>query len=297
MKRALVTGSHGFVGRHFCRHLLDAGWTVTPVDIRSPKPASRMDVRDFFRTFDVRYDLVVHLAAVVGGRTMIEGSPLQLAAEDLSIDAEMWRWALRTKPGRIVYYSSSAAYPVDIQNRGPLLRRWLHESDIDLDDVAQPDQSYGWVKLTGEHLAHHAGQLGLTVHVFRPFSGYGADQDKAYPFPALIERAKRREDPFHVWGTGEQVRDWIHIDDVVAATVAAVNADVRGPVNLCTGRGTTFLDLARRIIGAAGYEPKIVPLPDKPAGVLYRVGDPTFMHTFYTPRITLEEGIQQALGG
>lgn len=293
--KALVTGAAGFVGRNIANHLAgDTRWNLTLIDIDSRgRVAFDADIRDFFRSSETHFDLVVHCAAVVGGRLMIEGSPLQLAAEDLSIDAEMWRWALRTKPGRIVYYSSSAAYPVALQDGEPALP--LSEDDIDLDHLATPDQTYGWVKLTGEQLARHAANLGLKVHVFRPFSGYGADQDLAYPFPAIIERARRREDPFTVWGSGEQVRDWIHIGDVVAATMAAVEQDVRGPVNLCTGRATSFLELAQLVTAAAGYRPEIRPRPDMPAGVFYRVGDPARMHEFYTPKISLEEGIARAL--
>lgn len=293
MKRALITGSDGFIGRHFCKHLFDFGWSITPIDIAAKNPTSRMDVRDFFREFDSRYDLVVHCAAVIGGRAMIDGSPLQLAAEDLSIDAEMWRWALCTKPGRIVYFSSSAAYPIALQTGRP--PHVLTEDDINLDSVRNPDMTYGWVKLTGEQLAHHATRLGLNVTVLRPFSGYGADQDDTYPFPAIINRAHRREDPFVLWGPGTQVRDWIHVDDVIAGTMAVVDQGVTGPVNLCTGRPTSFLELAGMVTKASGYSPRIEPLPHKPTGVQYRVGDPTLMHTLYKPRICLEDGIEQAL--
>jgi nucleoside-diphosphate-sugar epimerase len=300
VKAALVTGAAGFVGRHMTRRLLDDGWDVLGFDLVDTPVAhgrymhTQSDIRTYFQSnVSNNWDLVVHCAAVVGGRLMIDGSPFQLAAEDLSIDAEMWRWALRTKPGAIVYYSSSAAYPVEIQN----LRLGLpsREEYIRLDDVRQPDQTYGWVKLTGEQMARHAANLGLRVHVLRPFSGYGSDQDLSYPFPAIIDRARRRADPFEIWGPGTQVRDWIHIDDVVAATMAAVEQDVRGPVNLCTGQATPFLELAKLVTSVAGYSPEIVPRPDMPAGVFYRVGDPTRMNEFYTPKVTLEEGIARAL--
>jgi nucleoside-diphosphate-sugar epimerase len=110
---ALVTGHRGFVGRHMFRALEARGYNVIGLDLLD-RPTAH-DARDYFRTFDTRFDLVVHCAAVVGGRTMIDGEPLRLAAEDLSIDAELFRWALRTRPGRIVAFSSSAAYPTFLQ--------------------------------------------------------------------------------------------------------------------------------------------------------------------------------------
>jgi nucleoside-diphosphate-sugar epimerase len=293
MKRALVTGSAGFVGRHMRAALELAGWDVEGLDV---KRHPREDVRRFFQWDDGShgdaYDLVVHCAAVVGGRQMIEGSPLSLAV-DLSIDAELFGWALRTRPGRIVYFSSAAAYPVRYQR---MHLRWrLVENMIDLDDIQSPDLVYGWSKLTGEMLARHARAAGIRVTVLRPFSGYGEDQDLDYPFPSFIDRAARRADPFDVWGTGLQVRDWIHIDDVVGATMTCIEQELDGPLNLGTGRSTSFLELATLVTGAADYQPARTLHRDKPAGVAYRVADPTNMLQVYRPRVTLEEGIARAL--
>jgi nucleoside-diphosphate-sugar epimerase len=289
--RVLVTGSAGFVGRHFVRHYHDRNDDVVEVDIRNDD-----DCRRFFAWSDMRYDLVIHCAAVVGGRTMIDGQPLHLACEDLSIDAALFAWALRTRPKRIVYFSSSAAYPVWAQTEGCAFR--LHEDLIGDDQTyGLPDQTYGWVKLTGERLAAEANAEGIRTHVFRPFSGYGTDQHLDYPFPAIIGRAWRAERPFDIWGRGDSARDWIHVDDIVGAVQATIDADVVGPLNLCTGRATTFEQLARMAMTAAAYESPIRYLGDQPTGVHWRVGDPTLLHQIYTPRVTLEEGIARALKG
>lgn len=297
--KALVTGHAGFVGRHMCAALETAGWDVYGIDIAEPRRGDshwwRGDARDFFRSSDITWDLVVHLAAVVGGRALIEGDPLRVA-QDLAIDADMFRWALRTRPGRVVYYSSSAVYPVSFQN-GPFPLLVLQEDYLRWDDdhLGTPDMTYGWAKLSGEVLAGYARAEGLRVQVFRPFSGYGTDQALDYPFPSFIRRARERQDPFQVWGDGRQVRDWIHIDDVITATLIAVDEEVPGPVNLCTGRATSFDELAGLVTAEAGYSPVVEHLTGRPSGVARRVGDPTRMRTFYTPRVTLEEGIRRAL--
>ena len=303
-RRALVTGHRGFIGRHIHAALVGHGWEVHGIDL-----ADGFDAVDFFRrpaSADVGIDLVVHCAALVGGRKVIEGQQATLAARDLALDAALFEWAMRARPGRIVYFSSSAAYPLELQTRQWIdrLDRWggmprtgqLDEDCIDLDDVDQPDASYGWVKLTGERLAAWATtEADLAVHVFRPFSGYGHDQDPAYPFPAYINRAARREAPFDVWGTGDQCRDFIHVDDVVGAVLAAVELDVRGPVNLGTGRATSFNELAGLVMDAAGYSTAIRHLPGEPVGAFYRVADPARLLEFYVPRVSLEEGIERAL--
>lgn len=291
--KALVTGASGFLGRHFAHALTAAGWEVRRVDVAGREP---WDAREYFRWATTRVDLAIHCAAVIGGRQGIEGSPLSLAV-DLSLDAELFQWAMRTRPGRVVYVSSSAAYPVGFQAQpmrpGDAIR--LKEGWVDLDDPGQPDLLYGWTKLTGELLARHAREADVPVTVVRPFSGYGADQDPAYPFRAFLDRARRREDPFTIWGDGEQVRDFIHVSDVVAGTLALVKAEVDGPVNLGTGRPTSFNELARLMTRAAGYEPEFRHETARPTGVRYRVADTTLLARYYRPKVTLEEGIEMAL--
>lgn len=302
VKRALVTGDRGFLGRHFTAELRRRGYDVTGMDV---KASSSQDCRNYFRRYLSRgpqyreinaghWDLVVHCAAVVGGRATIDGDPLA-TAESLSIDAEMFRWAAVAKPGRVLYFSSSAAYPVAYQT--PAWSEPLSEDDARLSgSVAMPDQVYGWSKVTGELLANRLREAGVPVTVVRPFSGYGEDQDEAYPFRAILGRVLRREDPLEVWGSGEQVRDWIHVDDVVAGALAVAESGTEDPVNLCTGRPTSFVELARMMADVAEYSPEIKPLADRPAGVAYRVGDPTRMRRFYEPRVRLEDGIRRALG-
>lgn len=284
MKRALVSGDRGFVGKHFRRHLTALGWDVYGCDVRGKDPE---DCRVLFKQDTTRYDLVVHLAAIVGGRQTIEGDPLKVAT-DLSIDAEMFNWAVRTGQPRVVYYSSSAAYPIHYQDK--LYAGRLYEEMIRPDEPMMPDFTYGWAKLTGEMLAGYARSYGTKVHVLRPFSGYGPGQPLDYPFPSFAERARQRADPFEVWGPGTQQRDFIHINDVIEGTMAVVDADCELPVNLCTGRAVSFNQLAE-MFGARNVKNHL----DQPVGVFRRVGDTNRMSAFYTPKITLEQGIQEAL--
>lgn len=293
--RALVTGDRGFLGRHFAAELKRRGWDVVGCDVKTARSQDcrRLFAEDVRRRAMPHWDLVVHCAATIGGRATIDGDPLA-TAESLSIDAEMFRWAAVARPGRVLYFSSSAAYATWLQSAdGP--RRALDEDCFHTTPL-QPDQVYGWSKATGELLASRLRETGVPVTVVRPFSGYGEDQDEDYPFRALLERVRRREDPLTVWGSGEQVRDWIHVDDVVAGALAVAESGTAEPVNLCTGEPASFRELAIMMTLAAGYRPEIRPLPDRPAGVAYRVGDPKRMFAHYVPRVRLEGGIRRALG-
>ena len=288
--RVLVTGWSGFVARHLHAAMIDRGWTVTGIELRDP---FLYDALDFFRTDDRRWDLAIHCAAVVGGRASIDGSPLGVAT-NLALDSWYMRWLVKTGTPRAVFFSSSAAYPVEFQQARDGIRR-LREDDIDLTDPRTPDATYGLAKLTGEHLVPYAEAEGCRILVARPFSGYGEDQADCYPFPAFAARARRREDPFTIWGDGSSCRDWIHVDDVVGATLALLDAEVTGPVNLGTGRGTSFDELAGLMTKQAGYAPEFRYEAGAPQGVHTRVCDPSRMLAHYEPKVSLEEGVHRAV--
>jgi len=281
--KILITGHKGFVGRNFLKALPDS--EITGVDLKDGN-----DCRDYFKTNADKFDLVIHLAAIVGGRATIENEPLSVAT-DLSIDAEFFNWVKITKPTNVVYFSSSAAYPISLQKARNQHR--LAEYEINLDDIENPDLTYGWAKLTGEYLSQFITESNMFV--FRPFSGYGSDQDSNYPFPSFIDRALAGVEVFDIWGDGEQVRDFIHIQDIVQAVLWHVQTGYAGTFNLCSGEATTFNQLAEMICNEAKLNPTFNHITTAPVGVAYRVGSPLLSHIYYKPQISLLEGIRRAL--
>ena len=281
--KVLITGDKGFVGKYFTRYFDQKKWTVYGMDIKD-----NGDCRELFKDLDRQFDLVIHLAAIVGGRESIEGRPMAVA-DNFSIDSEFFQWCLKTKPKKVVYFSSSAAYPTHYQ-QGTEAKR-LQEWMITPSAPHSPDMTYGMAKVIGEYLASFVEN----VHIFRPFSGYSYLQDTSYPFPMYIRRAVKKSDPFEVWGPGTQTRDFIHIEDIVSAVLTAVEEGITGPINLGTGRSTSFLELAQMSMDAVGYKGEILTRPDKPVGCMHRVSDNTKLLSFYTPKITLEAGIIEAV--
>jgi GDP-L-fucose synthase len=333
--RVLVTGSQGFIGRHFVKRLLDDGHTVTAIDnmysgvelvdwmfkpnayhpkTRSVPNLQLMigDCRSFFSTAvpgslwsASRFDLVIHCAAIVGGRVKIEDDPLEVAI-DLAIDAEFFRWVTAAKPSpKVVYFSSSAVYPLELQTREKHVA--LSEAYVNFNQsrFSKPDMTYGWSKLSGEFLAKMAhDKYKLEVAIYRPFGGYGEDQSLHYPFPSIIKRVIDGGNPVMVWGSGDQERDFIHVDDIVEAVLTTYDKLSGKVLNLGTGIPTSFFRLAEEIVlqavGQAAAEGKhreqaIRNDPLKPEGVFSRVADIHEMSKLYTPKISLAEGIKRAL--
>ena len=240
------------------------------------------------------FDDVFHFAAIVGGRAKIDGDPMMVAL-DLSIDAEFFYWVCRTKPARVLYPSSSAAYPVNLQSESHAIA--LSESDIDFQNMGEPDMTYGWSKLTGEYLAMIAAKYyDISVTCIRPFSGYGEDQDLTYPIPAIAQRAARKENPFEVWGSGKQGRDFVHIDDVLDCTLLAMDHIKDGrAINIGQGQLTSFLDIIEIFTDFAGYKPTIKPLLDKPVGVHSRYCNMDWVkeNLGWEPKISIREGMRR----
>ncbi len=248
--------------------------------------------REYQLSFE-QFSDVFHFAAIVGGRAKIDGDPMMVAL-DLSIDAEFFYWLCKYPPKRVLYPSSSAAYPVSLQGKGGSVA--LKESDIDYNsNLGVPDMTYGWSKMTGEYLAQIAARhYGLNVVCIRPFSGYGEDQDLSYPIPAIAARAARKEDPFEVWGTGEQARDFVHIDDVLDFIFILMNHVSDGSGwNIGSGQLTNFLQIIELMTGFAGYKPSIKKLLDKPVGVHARYADMSQVYNRFgwKPKISLKEGM------
>jgi len=321
--KVLITGGAGFVGRYFTNTLLNLGNDVTVVDsivagtgavdpTKSPWYVGNphdfagfkfvnQDCRDFFKSNSASsFELIIHLAAIVGGRLVIERNPMAVA-EDLEIDSSFWRWVTTASQAHVISFSSSAAYPISLQRLES--HRPLVESDIDFRvSIGIPDLSYGWAKLTSEYLGVFCHQKhGIKIANYRPFSGYGPDQDLSYPFPSIMKRVyehKTSDEGLHVWGSGMQERDFIHIQDVVDNVLSTYkNLQDGSSLNLGTGTGTNLLRLAAIALETLGKDCVVSGMSNMPEGVFSRVADINLSHNTYkmNNKIDLREGIRQGL--
>ena len=320
MKKILITGGAGFVGRRFVKYFLEKGDKVIVVDNIAPFTGGinpkkgwplfnpydyknfkfyKEDCRIWFRKFnDKEIDYALHLAAMVGGRQIIEYNPL-IVADDLSIDSHYWQWAKINRPKKNICFSSSACYPIKFQTKNSY--KLLKENDVNFKkDLSVPDLTYGWSKLTSEYLAKIAYEKhGLKSVCYRPFSGYGEDQDLSYPFPSICKRVLENENKKNltVWGSGYQMRDFIYIDDCVNAVIKTMNKiNNADALNLSNGKFLNFKDFAKKTANIVGYDPNIKGTTNKPEGVFARAGDTYKQKKFgIKNKVSLDDGIKKTL--
>lgn len=280
--RILVTGAAGFIGSHITKAAVLAGHDVRGIDTGS-------DCRDYFRMHTPSFDAVIHCAAAVV-TTADKARAGAAVAENLEIDAALFRWAASARPGRLVYFSSSCVYPAWLAQPG----RQLRENHVDLRRPSWPDGLYGWIKLTGEQLAAQLTADGVPVTVVRPFSVYGPGMREGFAVSGLAAQVAQRADPLVIWGNAEQVRDFIHVTDVSRAVLAAIGHGIDGAVNLGTGRGTSLASLALLMTAAAGYAPEIKTDESLPAGPLSLVADNARLRSFCPPVTLLADYLAAA---
>ena len=319
MSKVLVTGGCGFVGRHLIQRLLIENNEVHCVDplaslsgaiqpkdwpLFNPLDYDNFhyyseDCRNWFsRVKDSDFSYAFHLAAMVGGRKMIENNPLAIA-DDLSIDAAFWQWAVQTRPGKSIVFSSSAAYPIHLQR--PDSYTLLKENMITFDEnLGMPDLTYGWAKLTHEYCARLAYEKhGIESVSYRPFSGYGVDQDDSYPFPSICKRilANQGASEIKVWGSGKQMRDFIHIDDCIDGVFLTMDKIKDGSaLNLSTGEFTSFIDFVVTAAEILGFEPNVIGSSNTPEGVFARGGDTSLQEQFgFSVKRDFKTGIKEAM--
>jgi len=218
MARILITGAHGFIGKHLAKHLAAQGHHVSGLGhgIWPEAEASRWGVADWvngdvhsanLRTLQARHEpeLVFHLA---GGSTV--GAAIANPREDffrtVASTVELLEWIRLDLPTvRLIAVSSAAVYGSG--TRGPIAE----------DTVGVPYSPYGHHKRMMESLCRsHADTYGLDFRVARLFSVYGPELKKQLLWD-MCTRLAAGESPLVLGGTGQELRDWTHVTDVVAA--------------------------------------------------------------------------------
>jgi nucleoside-diphosphate-sugar epimerase len=295
MARYLISGSSGFLGSELACRLTNQGHTVIGVDIVPGVFTTHLQPIESF-DISTNYDAVFHFAAYVKGREEIENNFLAIT-KNIEIDRIVIEKIIQCPPERFVYPSSSAVYPTTYQQD---VHKPLCETDIDFatNTIGVSDHLYGWTKLTTERMLWELKDT-IDISIIRPFSGYGSKQSLDYPVPNLINIVKNNPNNIKVWGTGEQTRDFVYIDDIVDTLEWCLTDTTKfRVVNVGTGIATSFVEVIQLVhmLVHNSYTPEIKRILTKPVGVLNRYCDATLQKQLgIYPKISLEQGIKLML--
>jgi UDP-glucose 4-epimerase len=240
-------------------------------------------------------EVVFHLAADHGGRGYVDLHQAACAG-NLLLDGLIFRSCLKAKVGKVVYASSGCVYPNYIQTQ-PQEVLYLTE-----DKVGPPfdaDNLYGWAKLMGEMtLKAYWKEWGLKSASCRYFTVYGPRGHENHAVIAMIARAFTRQDPFVVWGNGEQIRNWTHVSDIVSGTMLAAEKIEDGTaVNLGTMERTRVIDAAREVLNYMGHKARFELHPEMPTGPMNRVADNSLARTLlgWQPKVKFMDGLRSTI--
>ena len=310
-KRILVTGGASFIGSHLTDALVDKGAKVRVVDnLSSGRLANIQSHIESGQVDFVEADLtepgiaqkvvdgtqiVFHLAADHGGRGYVD---LHQAActTNLALDGMLFRACHELGVEKVVYASSGCVYPNHLQtDPGEML--YLQE-----DMVGPPfdaDNMYGWAKLMGEMTLQSFHQdWGLKSASCRYFTVYGERGHENHAVIAMVARAFIAQDPYVVWGNGEQIRNWTHVDDIVSGTIlAAEKIDDGTAINLGTMERTRVIDAVQEVLSYTGHDAKIELHPEMPTGPMNRVADNALARRLldWSPQVNFVDGLHRTI--
>jgi UDP-glucose 4-epimerase len=314
-KNILVTGGASFIGSHLVDKLVASGSIVSVIDDLSSgiignleKSMSSIkfieaDLRD---TSTSKYfkdqDFVFHLANIHGGRGFIETHPGEIC-QNFLIDGNVFRSCHEHGVKKVVYTSSACAYPTNLQSSNlEDQERYLSEEMANpfKKGAALADGEYGWAKFMGEMaLKAYNKQYGMKGVSCRLFTVYGPRENESHAVIALIAKALVRQDPYEIWGTGQQDRNFTYVSDIVdGIMLSGLKIDDCRSINIGTSEITKIVDAAKIIMEILKFSPNKINFDtSKPEGVHARAASIEMQKKWlnWEPVISFDEGIKSTI--
>ena len=300
-KRVLVTGGSGFVGINLVLELLkhEAHIRVPvhnrPFIIKDPRIktvrgdlASAEDCQSIMEGID----FVFHAAGAVGAAGVGPARQLEGIALNLSLTARVLQAAWNAGVEKVLLLSSSTVYPA--------FEHPIKEEEMWDGPPHATYMGYGWMKRYLEKQAEFvASRSQLKIAIVRPTAVYGRwdnfDAEAGHVIPALIMRAVNKENPFVVWGTGDEIRDFLHISDLARGCLLALEKyAVCDPINIGYGETVSVRQVANSILRNADHaDAEVIFDSSRPTTIPFRAVDTSKARRIlgFKPSISIEEGL------
>ena len=275
-KKVLIAGGAGFIGTNLALSLVarDARLRLTLHEkpLQATIPGAEILALDLRRPEHCAQavegmDYVFLAAAHTSGAAVIRTTPLVHITPNVLINTLMLEAAHRAKVAKFCFISSGAAYP-------PTADRPVREAEMFDGDPHEVYFAAGWMKRYAEKIAQP-----MPTVVVRPSNVYGPydkfDFNVSHVTAALIRRVVERQSPLEVWGTGEDIRDLIYVDDFIEGLLAAfATAKPHLAINICSGTGHSVRQILQKILVADGYDNADVRYdPSRPSTIPVRLMD------------------------
>ena len=294
-KRVVVTGGAGFIGSHVVRNLVER--RGVPAE-RILVPRSReYDLRtmEACRTAVAGQDVVIHLAAVVGGIGFNQAQPATLFYDNLMMSAQLLEAARQAGVQKVVSVGTACSYPKVV----PVP---FDEADIWDGYPEETNAPYGLAKkMMLVQSAAYRQQYGMNAVVVIPFNAFGPgdnfDPRSSHVIPALIRKCFE-EDTLVVWGDGSPSRSFVYVEDVAEGIVlAAERLNDSEPVNIGTEEETTIRRVVELVVEYTGFRGQVVYDTSKPNGQPRRSAGIARARRLlgYEPRWSFEEGLKRTV--
>jgi GDP-L-fucose synthase len=297
--RFVVTGGSGFLGSHLVIRMKDQGANLVFV----PKSTEYNLVKEeaIVRLFkEARPDIVIHLAAVVGGIGANRENPGRFFYENLMMGAQLMEQARLFGVGKFVAVGTICSYP----KFTPVPFREENLWDGYPEETNAP---YGLAKkmMLVQSQAYRR-QYGFNSIFLLPVNLYGPgdnfDPASSHVIPALIKKCmdatRNREEEIVVWGTGKATREFLYVEDAAEAIALATEKyDKEDPVNIGAGFEISIKDLAELIVEITGFRGRIVWDPTKPDGQPRRMLDTSraFREFGFKAKTQFREGLKKTI--
>lgn len=293
-RHVVVTGGAGFIGSHIVDALIARGDRVTIIDDLSTGKRENVNPRAELRVMDVREadvrgcDAIIHEAAQIDLRRSV-ADPVFDAEVNIVGSVRLLEAAVQAGVKRFVFASTGGAIYGE-----PLT---VPQSE---EHPAHPLSPYGCSKLAVEHYMHYFREVrGLSCVALRYANVYGPRQNAHGEAGVVAIFAPRllRDEEVTINGSGGQTRDFVYVDDVVAANLAAVDGDFTGSFNVGTGVETSIAELHARMARVAGASKPAKHAPAKLGEQMRSVIDGTRLRNLakLPPPVGLDAGLQRTL--
>ncbi|UOR08453.1 GDP-L-fucose synthase [Qipengyuania flava] len=261
-------------------------------------------VRDFLQSECP--DAVILAAAKVGGIHANNTYPADFIYDNLMIEANVIHQAFKAGVRRLLFLGSSCIYPKEAAQP-------MGEAALLTGELEATNEPYAVAKIAGIKLCEsYNRQHGTDYRSIMPTNLYGPGDNfhpqNSHVLPALIRRfheaAEEGRDEVVIWGTGAPRREFLHVDDMAAASLfvlnlpreryEAITQPMLSHINVGCGEDVSILSLAQLVARLTGFEGKIVTDPSKPDGTMRKLMDISRLTDLgWTPTIGLEQGVEE----